>query len=75
MSPTDGVIYPVGEDSFAEYNRLRIECGYDADRGMVESVWSNCTDKAQADMLQQYRDMAHANAEHLKSRAHYGEVW
>ena len=50
------------EDTYAEYQWLRLECGYDADLAMLRKVWEGCDPEAQENMLEQLRAGARYDA-------------
>jgi len=59
-------------DRYAEYCRLRVEGGYDADYGMTRSVWEGCDVEAQENMLEQFRAPLRVKDRYLET---HGEVW
>lgn len=63
---------PPVPDSYAEYCRLRVECGYDGDYAMVRQVWEGCDAEAQENMLEQYRAPLRVKDRYVEA---HGEVW
>ena len=59
--------------SYAEYQRLRKECGYDSSYAeMTLAVWTGCGNDAQENMLQQYRGAVLSKDRYV---ATHGDVW
>lgn len=47
--------------TFADYEAIRAQCGWDKDHGMVEAVWSKLEKHAKRHMMDQYRRMLQDN--------------
>lgn len=60
------------DSTFAEYCRLRVECGYEAEHAMIRKVWDGCSANAQENMLEQFRRLLRVRDCYVET---HGEVW
>lgn len=63
------------ETNYQKYVRLRRECGYEDDHGIVEKVWLGCSEEAQQNMIAQMQEGANSVAAEKLARGPDWGTW